>query len=329
MALRKLSNGGPGPINPRGMKTAINKALFDADFPITPMTKDALLAKSSQPISTVAPGIKSLRSNQPFDWEGTAKKLGKIAPYASNLMNMFRKPPAPYRPHLDGEVGGGRHINMDNARYQVERGIRGSNLAADRSLDENTAAAVKMANLATGQGQLSTINQTETNANIGIDNAGKELDAKIRAGNNAKLDGYNDKLVERGVAMQNNASANFANASDKYVAIQNQKGLQDLENRKVDLLYKTDAGYRGTLTRLKDGTVMDASGNPVQSTATEGLPATSGENTPIPQSNPVKQKNAWEYPNFVYPKQSTRVRFRAMGGRIKSFNSKRMMSVHR
>lgn len=303
----------------------------------TPRTMDDLVRKSRAPISPTPPPItRTVGTRRSINWKKIASDLDKAAPFASNIINSFRMPPKPRLPHLDSFTGGTRRINMDSDRAMVERGIRSSNMAADNNLDENTAASIRQANKAQREGSLGKINETERNANIGIDTQNARLEAETRARNNLKLDQFDNNVVERGVAIQNNASANFANASDKYIGIKNQKALQDLEDKKIRLFYDTDKGGTGVSTRQKAR--MDAGVDPNTNQPISGdnqIFNFTGETTTIPSAAPTKQKNAFEplkVPNTYWmgmPRQSTRVRFKALGGPIKKFNSKRMMSVHR
>lgn len=180
------------------------------------------------------------------DWKGMASKA---APFISNIVNSFRKPPKPKQPNMDNQIALKR-VNLDNDRAVVERGIRGANLEADVNLSENTAAAVKSNNLATQFNQMSAINQSERNQNVAIDNQTEMINAQIRASNNAKRDGYDASVIERKVAMQTQASANLANAGDKLVGIQNERVKRDLELKKEAILMRTD--YRGVLARDRE-----------------------------------------------------------------------------
>lgn len=178
-----------------------------------------------------------------FDFKGAANA---IAPFASNIINSFRKPPKPPTPHLDSQITL-NHVNLNNDRAQVERGIRGENTNASKVLDENSAQAIRQQNLGVRASQLSSVNQSEANTNANIDSEATKINAGIRAGNNAKLDNYDNAGVERTIAMQRESSANLANAADKYIGIGNEKAKNDLDVRKFGILAKTDTN--GVLSR--------------------------------------------------------------------------------
>lgn len=202
---------------------------------------DAVQNMSKAPVKST--GTKSTTA---INMKSLGKAAGSVIPYASNIINSFRKLPKPPAPHLDSQIAL-KHVNLNNDRAMVERGIRGENMNASKVLDENTAQAVRQANLGVRTTQLSSVNQNEANQNANIDNEAIKINAGIRAGNNAKLDNYDNANVERTVATQNNASANTANAVDKYIGIQNEQAKNDLDVRKFNILSKTDTN--GTLYR--------------------------------------------------------------------------------
>lgn len=177
------------------------------------------------------------------DFKGAANA---IAPFASNIINSFRKPPKPPTPHLDSQITL-NHVNLNNDRAQVERGIRGENANASKVLDENSAQAVRQQNLGVRATQMSSVNQAEANTNVNVDNEAAKINAGIKAGNNYKLDNYDNAGVERTIAMQRESSANLANAADKYIGIGNEKAKNDLDVRKFGILSKTDTN--GVLNR--------------------------------------------------------------------------------
>jgi hypothetical protein len=209
-----------------------------------PFTDPAMLGRVSPDVKLPAKLPPVIGSK--FDYVAAANK---VAPYASNIINSFRKPPKPITPVLDGGVALQR-ADFSNDKAMVERGVRGANMAADKNLDENTGTAVKMSILASRFNQLSDVNSKERNANIGIGNEEAKIAAQVASGNTSKRDGYNNSLVERGVAIQRESSANIANVGDKIVAIQNEKSKKDLELKKQAILMGTD--YRGTMGALKE-----------------------------------------------------------------------------
>jgi len=160
-----------------------------------------------------------------------------LMPFATNIINAFRNPPNVPMPNLDSQVTL-QKLNMDDARNQVERGIRGANANGYRSLDENTATAVSSYNLAQRFNQLSTINEAEQNANKQISNQEVLTNAGIGASNNSKLDQRDLNIVERKIAMQRENSQNLANAADKKISIDNERRKSDLDLKRFGILMK-------------------------------------------------------------------------------------------
>lgn len=306
MQRRKLADPVEGPIvNQRSMDLYGKPATADGKYgynflgngnttdapksnlqPLPPLTDNSQSAGKLDPLPTSWPikgdanqtqGMSAKVDSKPQDGlnngvnkiagSGLAGKYGKLLPMANNIVNLFRKPPAAPQPNLNPQVTLQR-VNMDNDRFQTEQGIRGSNAAADKGLDENTAAAVKSYNVGQRQGQLSTINQSERNQNIDISNKENLTNANIVAGNNSKLDQYGRDKVERQNAWLNQSSANLANMSDKYIGMQNEQSKQDIENRRLGQedrrldIMKTMYDTNGVATRfdnkLKDKTVAGA-----------------------------------------------------------------------
>lgn len=188
-----------------------------------------------QPLSmdnTQAPGRK-------VDWKGIMGKIsstGKaLAPFASNIANAFRKPPMPIVPQMNNYTALSK-VNMDNERNRVGREVEASSAMTDRNLDGNTAAKVRMSNLGTKLNALSGIAEQERNANTGIANQQAQMDMQTDYINKERMNGYNDSLVERNIAQQNQQSANLANAADKYIAINNEKQKAAVDLQKTQTL---------------------------------------------------------------------------------------------
>lgn len=228
-----------------------------------------------------------LKEKGKFDWGKATSAGAKLAPYASNIINATRTAPMPRVPNMVSSVTLDK-INMNNDRSMVERGVRAANTAAANSLDANTAAAVQQSTLATRFDQLSTVNQAERNSNAQVSNEQAKINSGIQTVNMAKLDTLNDNIVERQVAQQRAQSENIANVGDKFIGIQNEKAKQALEEKKYGYLMKTD--QNGTLGRAGDS--LD---------------------------DPMYK--AWQ------KQQEASKKTYKNGGGIKSFNTKRMMSV--
>lgn len=183
--------------------------------------------------------------------KGASNAISSVAPYVSNIVNSFRKAPKPSTPVMNNYTNLST-VNLDNERNMVGRSTSAADITAGRELSSNTANAIKAANLGTKLNALSTISERETNANSQIRNQQAIMDMNTGAGNTAKMDGYNQSMVERNIAQQTQQSANLANAADKYIGIQNEK-----EKRKVDMdktrmsLHAFDNSGTGNALRYK------------------------------------------------------------------------------
>lgn len=191
----------------------------------------------------VVPSIKMDRvggtTSKGMDWKGISAKAqsvgNSVAPFISNIANAFRKPPMPKLPYLNSFTNLSK-INLDDERNRVNRAVMASDVAGDRNLPSNTAAAVHSSNLAVKLNQLSSISERESNANAGIANQQAQMDMQTSFANNGKMDDYNDSLVERQVAQQREQSQNLSNASDKYVSIRNEKDKANVALQQTQMM---------------------------------------------------------------------------------------------
>lgn len=158
-------------------------------------------------------------------------KFGDIVPYVSNLANSFRHPPLPQVPGSVSPVTAS-HISGDAQLAEADRTVRGMNSAADRNLDENTAAAVKGSNMAQGIRARNSIMENTDNTNAQIDNQTRHVNAGIEGQNVTMMNQWKNNLVEAGVADQREQSYNLSNAADKYVGQQQFKSAQQLDRDK-------------------------------------------------------------------------------------------------
>ncbi len=223
----------PTGATPPGAGQAINLSNATSGTPVT----------AYQPLSQIAPASNSgVITGTPVprparagvSWNQVASVGSSLAPYASNIVNAFRKPPQPPTPTMDAPPVFKR-LNFENQRYQVNREINAADVAADRTLASNTAQSVRQFNLGQRLNSLSRVNDAETMANTQIDNQQAMANAGVAAGNNAKWDDFRNQQVERRIAMQREQSANLSNAADKFVGIQNEKNKAkvDLEKARV------------------------------------------------------------------------------------------------
>jgi hypothetical protein len=200
-----------------------------------------------------------------FDSPGTMRrsnvfsKFGDIVPYVSNLANSFRHPPLPQAPGMVGAVSAS-HVSADGQLVEADRSVRGMNGAADRNLDENTAAAVKGSNMAQGIRAKNSVYESVNNTNVGIDNQNRQLNAGIEMQNMGVMNQWKNNLTEAQVVDQREQSANLSNAADKYVGQQQFRDAQQLDRDKweaykpmwknsgvSDRAYGADSGYAAYL----------------------------------------------------------------------------------
>lgn len=199
------------------------------------------------------PPVKSMEDNTVFKTnasvDDSVSKMGRISstpnqkvfnsdnliPYASNIINSFRKPPMPVAPQTAGYVTPGR-ISLDDSRVDIARGVRGQIANANRTLDNNTAAAVGLAATAQGYTANNTVNVNEANANAQLKQQADTTNAGIEMQNNALINQYHGNQVEAQVAQQRAQSANVANAADKYISSQDQAARMKLDKDKFNVL---------------------------------------------------------------------------------------------
>jgi hypothetical protein len=196
--------------------------------------------------------IGSGTGRKKFPWQkvfSTAEQgTNAVMPYLSNIVNSFRKPPMPAAPKTVGYVTP-RRVNYSDQMAEADRQVRGANLGADQSLDENTAAAVKMGNLTQGIRAKNSISTAEANTNAQLAAQTDQLNAGINLQNTGMQNGYQQELVDRQIAQQREQSQNIANATDKYIASENEKAKADLDLQKLNV-YKQLWQNSGVYDRL-------------------------------------------------------------------------------
>jgi hypothetical protein len=257
----KLGLGTPVTAGPMGMKSIATPPRKEDPQQITlggPQLDPTKTVNSNQyswnsDIGKTAPGTsvpKQSLASRVFS-KANQDKMGEIvdkaAPFMSNIVNAFRKPPMPKRGTPNPYVNL-QKINLQEERNAVERGTGVANKATERNVDANTAEAIKQFNKGTEFERLSQINDKERQANTGIANQQAVMDVQTTASNNDKTDDFNQALAEREVASQREQSANFANAGDKLVAIKNEKEKGRVEMEKAKVL-RSVYGKSGVLKR--------------------------------------------------------------------------------
>lgn len=217
---------------------------------------------------TTQPGL-STGFNAPhnsIDWNGILNGVSKvgttIAPYASNIANAFRRPPMPNQPGLVNPVVLSK-INLSNAKNSILRQTHSADAQANKYLDPQSAAAVRVANLSKGIEGTSQVAEQEgfLNSRQQAEQAGMNLN--VNAMNVGAMNHYRDALTERNIASQREQSANLANATDKYIGINNEKAKADLDMKKIGVLsqmWKDSGVYDRMLSKMKKQGIDDPTG---------------------------------------------------------------------
>ena len=201
--------------------------------------------------------LQSVKKNTPVRQQAPQRSaassvVSSVAPYISNIAASFIKPPMPPAPVYNSPVSLQR-VNMNNDRVEIERGTRSSDRFAEDQLDAQGAYRAKAFNNAQRFSQLSKVNQDERNTNIGIGNEELKMNTSINMGNNQIRQDYQNTLLGRSMAIQADRSANFANISDKYMAMQDLKVRQEAAKANEDLARAQDwYGSYGRYTRRKE-----------------------------------------------------------------------------
>lgn len=205
-------------------------------------------------------------SGNPFNWQKVFDAAGNAAsgmkPYLSNITNAMRKPPFPSLPGTISPVVLPK-VSLDNSRNQIERSTRSADLTADKSLDEQTAAAVRNANLGTKIQGTNQVNQQEAAINAQQGAEAAQLNSNIDAMNTGTMNNYRDSLTSRQIAQQREQSANVANATDKSIAIDNEKRKGELDLKKLQVLsevWKQSGVYDRMMAKMKKEGNTDPTG---------------------------------------------------------------------
>ena len=166
--------------------------------------------------------------------------LEKVAPFASNLVNTFRKLPAVPEPILNDPIAP-RYVNYNASRNEAVRAVRSANKTASAQLSSsNATAAVNAANLTQGVRAVNDVNQAEVNINAQIANRTAEKNQEIARENNAKLEYANAQKVSRALRQQELNSENLANFADKIQLQTRDRNLRSLEDDRLMLQIAQD-----------------------------------------------------------------------------------------
>ena len=208
-------------------------------------------------------GIAPKAKGPGTDWMGLIGRASDaVLPFASNIVNAMRTPPQPNSPRLLNPVVLSR-IRLDASRQQVRNASRAQDLNADRSLDEQSAAAVRSSNLAKSLNQEGQISEQEgfLNARQRAEAAGMNLN--VDAMNTSAINKQGDERVARQLAIQREQSQNLANATDKYIGMGNERAKAQLDLQKLQTLsqmWKDSGVYDRLMKRIKSEGVKDPTG---------------------------------------------------------------------
>jgi hypothetical protein len=263
--VKRYDNGG-------GFKwDALGKLFSSASDPVAPVAggpTDAGFNQSFQPLSgSIQTGSDSTPSTGTSRFNSVLSGFGKsmdgLVPFASNIVNSMRTPPQPPVPTSDNYVTL-RTPSFANDRAMVARESNADAENAARGVDGQTGARIRMYALAKKLDALGSVNQAEHNAQITASNEQARINSGISMRNNEKLDQYHRDQVERQIALQRERSANLANASDKYIGIQNEKRKAQVDldkTRTMASLFKASGVDKRSRTILRDMGVPDPDGH--------------------------------------------------------------------
>lgn len=180
-------------------------------------------------------------------WSKIGKGVDSIIPFASNIANSFRSAPTPAPPVLNNYTTIPK-VNLEKQRYDIRRETGASNAFTEANVDNNTAEAIKLFNRGSEENQLSQVNDKENNLNLDVSKTQAMMDAQTSAGNNALTNEYHQSILEKNIANQREQSQNLANASDKYIEIQNQKKAAQVSQQR-NLILKSLYDNSGVINR--------------------------------------------------------------------------------
>jgi hypothetical protein len=179
--------------------------------------------------------------------ETTSPNVGQVAgdllPYASNIINGFRKLPRPITPPSESPIAANL-VNMDAARNEIDTDARNLNKETDyRVSNQGVAQAIKATTFGRAVEGKNSLAMNEANTNAQIKNQTAQFNQGVVGRNISRQMGYNDQLLSRSLKQQDLRSENIADIGDKYQLQQRDKSLMDLEGRKLAILGKnSDTG---------------------------------------------------------------------------------------
>lgn len=237
---KKMQMAGPIDTDPlTGLRVRTPEALRRPQTEILDFSTKSLMPSVSIPktlatTKMVSPTFKKEREG--LNLEGAGSLLQDIAPYASNVANMFRRVPSPMQPQLEGETTANL-VDFSGDRAALERDRAGVNMMLEANSPNSAAAnANKVASLASFLEAKGKLSQAERNTNANIKNQVAGVNAGIRGRNVGRLNEYQDAIINRQLAEQRLSQENLADFATKYGMQSRDKSMMALENRKLDML---------------------------------------------------------------------------------------------
>jgi len=177
--------------------------------------------------------------------------LNKVLPYASNMVNSFRKLPSPIAPVNETYMTPAL-VNYDATRNQINQQVTGQNREIDYKVNNATVRqALKAGTLSANIEGLNQVGQAEGNTNAQIKNQTSLANQGVQARNIERRQRFNDQILSRNLKQQELSAENLANFSDKYQMQQRDNTANDLEREKLDII-------RNSFEKDENGnTVMD------------------------------------------------------------------------
>lgn len=205
-------------------------------------------------LSTFNPANINIKLPEETKEKADLSGLTNLVPYASNIINGFRKLPKPIASQLESPVDANL-VNLDAARNQIDADQRNANKETDyRITNPGVAQAIKAVYAGKAIEGRNSLAMNEANQNAQIKNQTNQFNQGVTARNIGRRDIFNDKLVGRQIQQQNLRSENLADIGDKYQLSERDRALMSLEERKLSYLpefYEKDASGTSPYDRFK------------------------------------------------------------------------------
>jgi hypothetical protein len=239
-------------VNPNFGKT-------DSSFNPTGLAPTYNLANGTPKFNLGSPNLRAAAADAKtpgggINWSNRlANTADKLAPYASNIANMFS---SPARPEMGAMVSAPKLAmpNYDATRADINASESAFGRSADQSLDANSATAAKLGARAQTLGSMSKLAEGENNARAGVANQQASLQLQTNYANTQTVNQYKNDLTTFANTAKSAKLANVSNAADKYVASKNVKAQNDLDLKKTAIMSAMyDKGvYNRTMDKVNE-----------------------------------------------------------------------------